>query len=251
MALTWGAAVALSMAALRVSAQGPNIRNGDALTQASPFTDEVRDALFKAGSQDVEWMFALSGGSCADRCKPLVCAEGMFEKVNTQHAYNAIMETIDGAPGCSSWRVDTEYHVAPFYWEDEAQCWVSGEKTKASCDKEADPQFTDVRLCPCVAHAGKHAKFESTDELESTPVDEEEALSLGKKKALENLDEVRSAPVISESLGSKVSASIAALAAVIGASGLGFVAFRAHQHEASARLLVPAEEEGAAGGQDC
>jgi len=242
------ASIFLSAAALRASAQGVDLRNGDPLTVDHPFNHKVKAALFESEGHNVQWVLALDYGNCNHACGELTCAEDMFEKVNSQHTFAAVLETIENAPGCSSYKVDTEYSMAPFIWEDEeAQCWVSGDASESTCGQEP-AQFTDIRLCPCRKKAGKKAADEHTDELESLPLDEQAALKLGSKDAIESLHEKRSSAVLSwlPSAGSTASA-VAAFCAVVAASAsamVGVAAWRASRQDESARLLaIPKEDE--------
>jgi len=238
----------LSIAPPRASAE-PNQRNGDPVTN-KPFTDEVKQALFKSGSDDIKWVLALNLGACDEACGGLHCSEDMFAKVNSRQAFAAILESIENAPGCTSYKVDTQYGVAPFIWEDESMCWVSDDSTGTTCHQEPDKQFLDVRLCPCKKNAGKHVAHEATDAVESSPSDQAAALALGKEKALQNLLELRSnIPGPSWLPASRAMVSAIALAAVAGTivSGMiGFVAWRASRQDDSTLLLAISEdwEEG-------
>lgn len=236
-----GGAFLFSLAALRASAQGPNSRNGDNLPDGQVFTDEMKEDLFKHGHHKVEWVFALDFGECNTACGDLECAADMFEKVNSEHAFKAVLESIENAPGCDTYKVDTEYGAAPFIWEDEAQCWVSNVPSGSSCGQEPDPQFTDVRLCPCLKEDGKSVSSKATDALESSPADEDKALEMGKKDAMEGLHEVRSVPVLVERAPvSRAAASVIVAGALVGVSGfigLSTLRARARRQEDSSRLL--------------
>lgn len=209
--------------------------------------------MFKSGSSNIEWVLALDFGNCKHACGELECAEDMFAKVKSQHAFEAILESIDNAPGCNSYKVDTEYGAAPFIWEDNAQCWVSGADTGTTCGTTPDLQFTDVRLCPCKKEAGKDVAREATDALESSPADEDAAMALGREQALMNLHEAASVPAFLKVPAPGVVACVAALVAVVGASGMmGVAAWRARRREGGSRLLSCAEnDEGVAEIGEC